>query len=93
MCLCIMHVFLHNLTTEIPSLNALFNSFLVPLFFQKKKKMSLIIFPFFSHYSVISLCLKGIAVTSEVLNITWRKTMIKFSHDTPMTAAAAAKLL
>ena len=61
--------------------------------FQKKKKMSLIIFPFFSHYSAVSLCLKGIAVTSEVLNITWRKTMIKFSHDTPMTAAAAAKSL
>ena len=39
MCLCIMHVFLQNLTTEIPSLNVLFNSFLVPLFFQKKKNI------------------------------------------------------
>ena len=66
----------------------IFGTFIFP-----KKNMSLIIFPFFSHYSAVSLCLKGIAVTSEVLNISWRKTMIKFSHDTPMTAAAAAKSL
>lgn len=83
-----MHVFLQNLTTEIPSLLMPYSIHFWYLYFSKKKKKSLIIFPFISHYSAVSLCLKGIAVPSEVLNITWRKIMIKFSHDTPMTANA-----
>lgn len=81
-----MHVILQNLTTEIPSLLMPYSIHFWYLYLYKKK--ALIIFPFISYYSAVSLCLKGIAVPSEMLNITWRKTMIKFSPDTPMTANA-----